>query len=473
MYTSNMCVFTVLCDFSLHECNGVLFTMRKNLFAYLFILSIVSYTTVYYICSHRSQQQFIINSYNEEKLTELEQKIEFERKAIHALLVRLNTSMQMKKNDKRLFNKIGNESEVILEADQLYERRREELLRHPPEAIAVLVMACDRVTVTRCLDQLLKYQPDSTYFPIIVSQDCDHKPTAKAIRSYGDRLYHIQQPDQSDIQVSSEEIMFQGYFKIARHYGWALNQMFNIFNFNTTIIIEDDLDVSPDIFEYFLGTLPLLHADPTLWCVSAWNDNGKLALVNTAEKDVIYRTDFFPGLGWMLNKQVWAEISVKWPTSFWDDWLRQPQQRKNRACLRPELSRTRTFGKTGVSNGLFYENHLKFIYLNDQFVPFTQKNLTFLLKGYYDKQFLQAVYKSRIVTYRDLKLGYIFDGPVCIQYYTKDQFNRIAKAFGLMDDYRGGVPRTAYRGIVTFYYKKLRVYIAPHANWKGYDLTWS
>lgn len=35
--------------------------------------------------------------------------------------------------------------------------------------------------------------------------------------------------------------------------------------------------------------------------------------------------------------------------SFWDDWIRHPEQRKNRVCIRPEISRTRTFGKVGVS----------------------------------------------------------------------------------------------------------------------------
>ena len=42
------------------------------------------------------------------------------------------------------------------------------------------------------------------------------------------------------------------------------------------MFIADDLDLSPDFFEYFIATLPILEADPTLWCVSAWNDNGKV-----------------------------------------------------------------------------------------------------------------------------------------------------------------------------------------------------
>lgn len=90
------------------------------------------------------------------------------------------------------------------------------------------------------------------------------------------------------------------------------------------MLYADDLDVSPDIFEYFLGTLPLLQADPTLWCVSAWNDNGKINLVDKNAHDIIYRTDFFPGLGWMLTKSLWNELSVKWPrrwvSNTWYGW---------------------------------------------------------------------------------------------------------------------------------------------------------
>jgi len=46
------------------------------------------------------------------------------------------------------------------------------------------------------------------------------------------------------------------------------------------LLLSDDLDISPDFFDYFLATYPVLHADPSLWCVSAWNDNGKAELVS-------------------------------------------------------------------------------------------------------------------------------------------------------------------------------------------------
>ncbi|KAF2885396.1 hypothetical protein ILUMI_20794 [Ignelater luminosus] len=340
--------------------------------------------------------------------------------------------------------------------------------------IPVLVLACNRVSVSRCLDQLIQYRPNPDQFPIIVSQDCNHQETTDVINRYGSQILLIQQPDQSDIDVPPKEKKFKGYFKIARHYGWALNQTFFNFNFETVIIVEDDLDVAPDFFEYFLGTYPLLIKDPYLWCISAWNDNGKLGLVDEKKPELLYRTDFFPGLGWMLTKSLWIELCSKWPRAYWDDWIRQPEQRKDRACIRPEISRTRTFGKIGVSNGLFFEKHLKYIKLNEVFVPFTKMNLSYLMKDIYDNELIRTVYQSAVVSYQELKDDKIaYDGPVRIIYHTKDAFKRTAKLLGLMDDFRSGVPRTGYRGIVTFHYKGRTVYLAPNMNWKGYELSWS
>ena len=42
-----------------------------------------------------------------------------------------------------------------------------------------------------------------------------------------------------------------------------------------------------------------------------------------------------------------------------------------------------------------------------------------------------------------------------------------------MDDFKSGVPRMAYRGIVSFTYSGTRVYLAPNTNWPGYDPKWS
>jgi alpha-1,3-mannosyl-glycoprotein beta-1,2-N-acetylglucosaminyltransferase len=60
---------------------------------------------------------------------------------------------------------------------------------------------------------------------------------------------------------------------------------------------------------------------------------------------MLYRSDFFPGLGWMINRKLWNEIHEQWPLGFWDDWLREPKIRRGRQCIYPEISRTYTFGE--------------------------------------------------------------------------------------------------------------------------------
>lgn len=337
------------------------------------------------------------------------------------------------------------------------------------DAIAMLLFSCNRISVRRSLDQLIRYRPSKRRFPIIVSQDCRHEPTTHVIQSYGDKVHLIQQPDQSDIPVPPKEKKFKGYFRIARHYKWALGVAFGSYNFSAVAIIEDDLDVSPDIYEYFAATLPVLQADDSLWCVSAWNDNGKPELVDRKATDLLYRTDFFPGLGWMLTRDLWQELAPKWPPSYWDDWMREPQQRRGRSCIRPELSRTRTFGKIGVSNGLFFDKHLKYIYLNDKFVEFTRRNLSYLRKEPYDASFLSIVYESPIVGYQELRRGQVSaSGSVRVVYDGKAALKKIAKLLGLMDDFKSGVPRTAYQGVISFVFGQRRVFLTPSTPFTEY-----
>ncbi|KAI5099140.1 alpha-1,3-mannosyl-glycoprotein 2-beta-N-acetylglucosaminyltransferase isoform X1, partial [Silurus meridionalis] len=340
--------------------------------------------------------------------------------------------------------------------------------------IPILVMACNRVTVTRCLDKLIKYRPSPELFPIIVSQDCGHTQTADVIASYGSKLTHIKQPDLSEIPVSAGHIKFQGYYKISRHYRWALNQVFNTFSYSAAIIVEDDLEVAPDFFEYFKALHSLLKSDPTLWCVSAWNDNGREGYVDPSKSSLLYRTDFFPGLGWMLLKEVWLELEPKWPASFWDDWMRHPDQRKDRSCIRPEISRTLTFGRKGVSLGQFYDKYLRFIKLNTDFVPFTEKDLSYLEQSKYDQAFEKEVYSSPAVAVEDLKNGKLSGpGPFRLQYSSAQSFKMLAQSFGIMDDLKSGVPRAGYRGVVSFFSQGKRIYVAPPVGWTKYDPSWS
>ncbi|KAM7383047.1 hypothetical protein PAMP_002734 [Pampus punctatissimus] len=353
-------------------------------------------------------------------------------------------------------------------------RNRPQVVPPHQPVIPILVIACNRVTVRRCLDKLLQHRPSAELYPIIVSQDCGHAETSEVIRSYGNQVIHLKQPDLSDIAVPPAHKKFQGYYKISRHYRWALNQVFKTLSHTSVVIVEDDLEVAPDFFEYFRALLPLLKSDPTLWCVSAWNDNGKDGYVDPGKANLLYRTDFFPGLGWMLLKEVWDELEPKWPASFWDDWMRQPEQRRNRACIRPEISRTLTFGRQGVSLGQFFDKYLRYIKLNTEFVPFTKLDLSYLKEETYREKFEKDVYSAPIVTYEDVKQGQLKGpGPFRLQYSSRDSFKMMAKNLGIMDDLKSGVPRAGYRGIVSFISRGQRIFLAPPPGWTQYDASWS
>lgn len=74
--------------------------------------------------------------------------------------------------------------------------------------------------------------------------------------------------------------------------------------------------------------------------------------------------------------------------------------------------------------------------------------------------FLKDVYSSPAVTVKQLIREKISgDGSLRITYINRDSFRRIAKVFGLMDDFKSGVPRTAYRGVVSFSFRNRVIYL--------------
>ena len=87
------------------------------------------------------------------------------------------------------------------------------------------------------------------------------------------------------------------------------------------VILEEDLEIAPDFFSYFAAIASLLDQDPSLMPGSAWNDNGMVGRV--PDPEAVYRSDFIPGLGWMLPCRIWDELMPKWPDAYWDDWLRE------------------------------------------------------------------------------------------------------------------------------------------------------
>uniref|UniRef100_A0A914P408 Alpha-1,3-mannosyl-glycoprotein 2-beta-N-acetylglucosaminyltransferase n=1 Tax=Meloidogyne incognita TaxID=6306 RepID=A0A914P408_MELIC len=164
------------------------------------------------------------------------------------------------------------------------------------------------------LCQMLRPSPE--LFPIFVSQDGFNIEVTNTIKEFNSKINyftHLQHPEQKLPPAKAKD----NYFRISQHYKWALDKIFLENGFKTVIITEDDLDIASDFFHYFNSTKPLLYSDPTIWCISAWNDNGNPSLVDwKGGINKLWRTDFFPGLGWMLTSELWIELRENWPGNF-------------------------------------------------------------------------------------------------------------------------------------------------------------
>lgn len=198
----------------------------------------------------------------------------------------------------------------------------------------ILLMAHRRAEVLRkTLDSLAEVR-DFSAERLFVAQDGDDRNVSAILKQRNlAREVHQQPP------VGGQRWKV-GATRIARHYKWSVNRAFRHFDKTAPglIIIEDDLLFSPDFLEYLHAAAPLLDEDPSLWVVSAWNDNGFRSLVHEAKR--LQRTEFMPGLGWLLPRSRWeGELELKWPDLNWDHWMRDRKQHRHREVVFPQVPR--------------------------------------------------------------------------------------------------------------------------------------
>lgn len=154
-----------------------------------------------------------------------------------------------------------------------------------------------------------------------------------------------------------------GHAWLAQHYKWAIDRIFLERRHSHLIIAEDDMLFSPDFVAYFKQTAVLLERDPSLWCVSTWNDNGMAKLARDPRR--LFRTSYFPGLGWMMRRELWEEIGPRWPKEHWDHWMRLNTTSRGRECVIPEVNRNYNIGEVGANMKRdVYAKYLKHMSLN-------------------------------------------------------------------------------------------------------------
>jgi alpha-1,3-mannosyl-glycoprotein beta-1,2-N-acetylglucosaminyltransferase len=370
----------------------------------------------------------------------------------------------------------------------------------------------------RALERLLAVHPlnrandlsTGHHWRLLVSQDGDNAGVAGVVAAFAQKAAAVA-PDMPVVHIKHRQGAgsANGYEALAKHFGWALRQAFGTAWTNPApelrngyggggpcgarakaggkggadrvIVMEDDLDAGADFFGYFEAAAAVLDADPGILAASAWNDNGMAGFV--ADPRALVKSEFFPGLGWMLNARAWRELAPKWPAGYWDDWLREPAQRKGRFFIRPEVSRSRTFGRSGVSSGQFFDDFLARTVLDEVRVPWVALakggELDFLLGATrYDARLALALEGAALVGGPPAAVNAAAgsagsgmgsganwagaswapsawldpasasgSGALRVE-YAEGQFVAAARQLGIMTDIKAGVPRTAYRGVV-------------------------
>eukprot|EP00762_Andalucia_godoyi_P006201 ANDGO_01658.mRNA.1 hypothetical protein len=216
----------------------------------------------------------------------------------------------------------------------------------------IIVLCYNRVPyLEKTLNALISI-PGIEDFSIVISQDGTDASVGRFAREFvasqrglGLDVSHVQHTDRPAWASSGTEFL-------AAHYKRILDSSF--FDpelddrYDYAIMVEDDLVLSHDVLHLFDIAAPfLLDEEERAWCVSSWNDNG-FGDVFDLRSDRLMRTDFFPGLGWMLHRNLWAELTSKWPRNHWDHWMRADAQHQGRSCIIPEVSRNFNIGEEGA-----------------------------------------------------------------------------------------------------------------------------
>lgn len=317
----------------------------------------------------------------------------------------------------------------------------------------LLIFTCKRANyLSETLEDIYKNIPRPCRFgcPIVVSEDGQHGDVQKVILDYkakfeaqGIPFFHIQH--KSDFRGGT------AYHALAQHYKWALSQVFDgkidpmLPLPQRVVILEEDIHTAPDFFSYMEATSKILDEDSSLFAVSAFNDNGHM--VNDPKR--LLRSDFFPGLGWMMTRKLWSkELESKWPSSYWDDWLREPAQRKGRQVIRPEFSRTYHFGSKGGASKNQFGNILEQVKLNHEFIDWSKEDLSYLREPAYDEWYGKFLQASKHVSTIEEAIKAVQTENAWVEYRDFQQFQQFAQRLNIMDDEKAMIPRTAYKGVV-------------------------
>eukprot|EP00472_Partenskyella_glossopodia_P013304 CAMPEP_0197531380 /NCGR_PEP_ID=MMETSP1318-20131121/35375_1 /TAXON_ID=552666 /ORGANISM="Partenskyella glossopodia, Strain RCC365" /LENGTH=502 /DNA_ID=CAMNT_0043087573 /DNA_START=30 /DNA_END=1535 /DNA_ORIENTATION=+ len=327
-----------------------------------------------------------------------------------------------------------------------------------PVGYAVAIVADENAKeLQKTIDSLTKALP-ATGFPVFVSQFGDDQKTSEMIQAHlmnkeGSRLniFHLQFPIQD---TDTGQPRKSNTLKTeSGHVNWVLSTLFDKYGYSKVILMDEYLDIAFDFFDYFQATASLLDSDPSIMCVSAWNENGQADYAK--DSGALLRTDIFPDFASMIDTDFWREIKSGWPATDWKQWLRNREGGKGSSCVIPEVCRVSARKKPIMSKSdeQFYEQYLSRIKLNKNTVSFDKMDLGFLKASNYNAYIAGLIADSTEVGSATLLKEYRGKpGDLKLAYKDTSEYLSIARTLSLTNTLKAGRPTSSYYGVVTIRY---------------------
>lgn len=330
------------------------------------------------------------------------------------------------------------------------------------ESPAVVVMTHNRGDLLRrCLKQLVHMRMIER-FTLYVSEDSGTPSALASTRKVAEEAGggKVVEVLSSVPRMGTHPFERSGYYKISEHFRNVLEAILHVRGHSHAVLIEDDLLLSPDALLLFWSSAWLLREDPSLWCVSAWYDQGFPH--TTREPAKLTRTDYFPGLGWMIEHATWEELRGRWPkrpTTGWDHWFRLSTTSRGRECVVPRINRSRHANKKGtnVQNNAPFE---RFVF-EEVGVP-SFGDLSYLLRDNFERDSglahraatrvtlpagLAAGGKAAYQGAASAWMGALPAGETSLLLYTREEYQAIAKPLGIWAE----SPRGTHNGTIALW----------------------
>ena len=164
----------------------------------------------------------------------------------------------------------------------------------------------------------------------------------------------------------------------------------------------------------------------------------------------MYRTGYFPGLGWMIRREKWEhDLRQSWPrkpSTGFDHWLRvHTETSGENECIYPAVPRTRHTSSRGtnVNSAESVAKFKRYVHASDR-TDFTVQDLSRLLHSEYSKELKNIVTGARVYDSLQALMSSGETTKTSVVYFLEENFASIARSLNLPFS----APRCTHHGVV-------------------------